>query len=393
MRNKPFSLLQSKPSLVVLLLLLVLSAAIPLMVFFSLQQPQTQRYTARIKLLPGQQIWQKGVSSYIFGTNNTYNWSTNNLETNATALQLLQIAHIPLIRTWFFSPKNPVGNYGNLGTDAETDQRLQTNEAIGANCLGVLQDTNLHSFTYYQHLLQHVGNRCLIYEFGNEPGVAGAPGIQAYIQTWNQEIPTLRKLNSQAVFGGPVGSLDDIPTFLNAIKQSGVLPDFISFHDYNTNPAAYGMEIIQAKLMVRNILGKDVPVGITELNVDCCREFNPNVLTMTQYWTTAYEGLIQSHADFATEFDSLNHGGSDPLDMFDSKTQPRVVYTVLKNLIAKYSSGISHPPTSTPHPTFTPTPFSANPTHHQAFSPQSILFQVQIVENRRKSTKNARKYS
>jgi len=107
MRNKLFSLLPSKPSLVGFLLVLVLSRS----VFFSLQQQQPQRYTAEITLLPGQQIWQNGVSSYIFGTNNTYEWSTNNIETNATARQLLQAAHIPLIRTWFFSPKNPVGNY------------------------------------------------------------------------------------------------------------------------------------------------------------------------------------------------------------------------------------------------------------------------------------------
>jgi len=192
-----------------------------------------------------------------------------------------------------------------------------------------------------------------MYEFGNEPGVAGAPGIRAYIQSWNQEIPIFRERNPRAVFGGPAGNIEDIPTFLNAIKHSGVLPDFISFHEYTTDPAAYGEGIIQAKQMVRTILGKDLPVGITEFNVVCCSQFNPNASTMTHYWTSAYTGLIQAHADFATEFDTFNHGGSDPLDMFNSKTQPRIVYTVLKNLIAQYSSGIAHAPTP-PAPSLPP---------------------------------------
>lgn len=324
--------------------LLLLIIAISLFVFVSLQKIATEQpSSSSSSLLPGEQIWKNGVSSYLFGTNNTYNWSSNNIETNTIAQQYLRDAHIPLIRTWFFSPYS---DYSNLATDAETDKRLQVDKAIGAQCLGVLQDTDPQSAQYYMHLVQYVGNRCLMYEFGNEPGSNGAPGIEHYIQYWNALIPQLRKINANAKFGGPVGTISDIQTFLTATKQSGVLPDFLSFHNYNHDPAAYGQKVTQAKRLVKSILGYELPVGITEFNYDCCNSFNADSAAFeTQYFTAVYNGLIAAHADFATEFDSMNHGGNNELDMFDASAQPRGVYTVIKNMIAQYSTVASSPST------------------------------------------------
>jgi hypothetical protein len=305
--------------------------------FLALERPSPPLSLA--PLLPGQQRWKNGVSSYLFGTNNTNNWEGNNLETNATAQQLLQEAHLPLIRTWFFSP---YGYASHLGTDAETDKRLQVDETIGAQCLGVLQDAHPRSAQYYQHLIQYVGNRCLIYEFGNEPGATGEEGMLQYIRDWNSVIPQLRKSNPQAKFGGPVNDVGDIPIFLSATQRSGVLPDFVSFHEYNHDPTVYGIEITQAKEIVQHILGYQIPVGLTEWNYDCCHPFDADDATFEQqYFTAAYTGLIAAYADFATEFDTFNHGGTSPLDMFDSTGQPRGVYTVMKQLISHYSNGVS----------------------------------------------------
>jgi hypothetical protein len=346
---------------IVLFLLLVL--AIVLFVFIALQKHNTEQTVqspapslqppvpTSSRLLPGELIWKNGVSSYLFGTNNTNNWSSNNIETNTVAQHYLHDAHMPLMRTWFFSP---YGYASNLGNEAETDKRLQVNAAIGAQCLGVLQDTNPVSAPYYKQLVQHVGHRCLIYEFGNEPGANGQPGIEHYIQYWNALIPQLRKINPQAKFGGPVNDVSDIQTFLTATKRSGVLPDFVSFHDYNADPTAYGREVSQAKQLVKSILGYELPVGITEFNYACCSSFNADAAAFeTQYFTAAYNGLIAAHADFATEFDSLNHGGDDELDMFNASTQPRGVYTVIKNMVAQYSTVASSPDAgsrSTPSP-------------------------------------------
>jgi hypothetical protein len=331
-------------SLRIIFFLLIIVFVILLFVFVSRQKQATDQPSfSSYSLLPGQQIWKNGVSSYLFGTNNTNNWSSNNIETNTIAQQYLRDAHIPLIRTWFFSP---YGVYSTLATDAETDKRLQVDEAIGAQCLGVLQDTDPQSAQYYRHLVQYVGNRCLIYEFGNEPGSNGAPGIEHYIQYWNALIPQLRKINPNAKFGGPVSDISDIQTFLSATKQSGVLPDFLSFHNYNHDPTAYGQKVTQAKRLAKSILGYELPVGITEFNVDCCNSFNADDAAFeTRYFTAAYNGLIAAHADFATVFDSLNHGGNSELDMFDASTQPRGVYTVIKNMIAQYSTVASSPST------------------------------------------------
>jgi hypothetical protein len=312
-------------------ILLVLS--IGAIAFLTLARPSP--HLARAPLLPGQQRWKNGVSSYLFGTNNTNNWDSNNLETNTRAQQLLHQARIPLIRTWFFSP---YGYANHLGTDAETDRRLHVDEAIGAQCLGVLQDTQPRSVRYYQHLIEYVGNRCLIYEFGNEPATPGEEGMLQYMRDWNSLIPQLRKSNPQAKFGGPVNTVGDIPLFLNATRRSGVLPDFVSFHEYNHDPTVYGVEITQAKQIVQRILGYQIPVGLTEWNYDCCHPFTADDAAFEQhYFTAAYAGLIAAQADFATEFDTFNHGGTDPLDMFDSTGHPRGVYTVMKQLISHYS--------------------------------------------------------
>src|SRR5205823_7935665 len=52
--------------------------------------------------LPGQEIWKDGVSSFLFGTNDTQEWLDNNVETNAGIQQALKDAHFTLMRTFFF---------------------------------------------------------------------------------------------------------------------------------------------------------------------------------------------------------------------------------------------------------------------------------------------------
>ena len=151
----------------------------------------------------------------------------------------------------------------------------------------------------------------------------------------------------------------DISLFLNATKQSGVLPNFISFHDYGSDPTLFRKEVTQSEQIVYSILSRNLPVGITEFNYDCCGSLDPNLPTMTQYWKSVYTGLINAHADFATEFACFNQGGigDNDLDMFDSNVHPRVIYSVLQNLI-KVNSSISIPlPTlsPTPLPTLSPT--------------------------------------
>lgn len=104
--------------------------------------------------LPGQQIWKEGVSSFLFGTNDTYEWSSQNTQTNPAIQNALRSAGFTLIRSFF--PDN--------ASDAAIEQRMRTIENIGARCLGVI--TNIFNVTFDEHLVRYLGSRCQMYEFG-----------------------------------------------------------------------------------------------------------------------------------------------------------------------------------------------------------------------------------
>src|SRR5947209_1180051 len=127
-------------------------------------------------VLPGQQIWKQGVSSFLFGTNDTQEWSSNNIETNAGMQEDLRDAHFTLMRTFFFD-KSLADHHST--TDAEIEQRLKTIENSGMTCLGVLY--NIFDVNFGKHVVTYAGPRCEIYEFGNEPDYNGI-SIEAYLK-------------------------------------------------------------------------------------------------------------------------------------------------------------------------------------------------------------------
>src|SRR5215831_12157602 len=51
--------------------------------------------------LPGLQVWKQGVSSFLFGANDTQEWSQNNVETSTAIQGALKDAHFSLMRTFF----------------------------------------------------------------------------------------------------------------------------------------------------------------------------------------------------------------------------------------------------------------------------------------------------
>ncbi len=299
-------------------------------------------------ILPGEKSLNSGVSSYVFGVNDTNLWNTtNNIETNTKVQQLVKEAHFPLIRVWFFSPYS---EYSALANDAETERRLKFVSDMGAQCLGVLASTGPRAFAYNKHIVQLAGDRCNMYEFGNEPGEHGAPNMPAYLQSWNRLIPQLRKINPEAIFIGPVAGEGPIvtphwiPDFLKGVKASGVLPDAVSFHEYSNDPSLFGAEVIKTRQLIKSILGKNLPVGITEWN-----EYSGNNANWTSdpgfahFVTAALNSMIAAQTDFANEFTLYNHGGSGDsgLDMFDASGKPRPEYSAMKSMIAEYSSGVT----------------------------------------------------
>ena len=328
--------------------LLVLLVALALIAFL-VQTRQTappQRTGATSSLLPGQQLWKDRVSSFLFGTNDTQEWSTNNVETDPAIQQALKAAHFTVMRTFFFD-KSLLDSHPT--TDAEIDQRLRTIEKSGMTCLGVLEP--ILDPAFIKHVVLYAGNRCNLYEFANEADTVGM-SMRQYVQIWNTLIPQLRKINPHAKFSGPVvADYTQVQPFLVGVKASGILPDAISFHWYpcggNDSSSSclakvdtFAQVTTQVKEWVGEILGKDLPVGITEWNYDAGNppgSYGKDPAFMTQFTTLALQSMIHAGLDFANQFDAASDAGMGGLDMFDVNTgQPKPQYYAIKNLISRY---------------------------------------------------------
>ncbi|HET9918990.1 MAG TPA: GDSL-type esterase/lipase family protein [Ktedonobacteraceae bacterium] len=309
----------------------------------------TQAASTGATVLPGQQIWQQGASSFLFGTNDTQEWAKNNVETSSSIQQALKDAHFTLMRTFFFDKSLADGH---ATTDAEIEQRLKTIENSGMTCLGVL--VNISNVAFATHVVKYAGSRCNIYEFGNEPDYNGI-SINTYLKQWNTVIPMLRKINPQAKFIGPVtyndqGNNGFMRAFLEGVKASGVLPDAISFHWYPcyndskesclAKANSYGQVIREVKSMAYDVLGKDLPVGITEWNFDPGNPppaYGEDTNFINQFTTQAIHSMAEAGAAFACQFDAASYSGYGHLDMFDVDTnQPKPQYYALKALIQHY---------------------------------------------------------
>lgn len=310
---------------------------------------QTSSLPSLAQRLPELQIWKQGVSSFLFGANDTQEWSQNNVESSPEIQESLKDAHFSLMRTFFFD-KSPAD--GHATTDAEIEQRLETVENSGMTCLGVLQ--NIFDVAFDEHVVTYAGSRCQLYEFGNEPDDHGI-SIETYLQQWNTTIPLLRKINPNVTFIGPVTSNDQgtngfMRAFLEGVKTSGILPDAVSFHWYPCyqdtqasclrKASSSGLLAEGVQAMVRQILGKDIPVGITEWN------YNPGTPPLaygddsnfiTRFSTDALQSMALAGVAFACQFDIASYGGYGRLDMFNIETnQPKPQYYALKNLIQLY---------------------------------------------------------
>jgi hypothetical protein len=253
------------------------------------------------------------------------------------------------MRTFFFDKSLADGHHT---TDAEIEQRLRTVENSGMTCLGVLQ--SIFDVAFDTHVVSYATSRCQLYEFGNEPDYNGI-SLESYLKQWNTTIPLLRKINPAAKFIGPVtyndqGNHNFMRDFLVGVKNSGVLPDAISSHWYPcyqdtqdsclSKANSYGQVAEGVEAMVRDILGKSLPVGITEWNYDPGNPppaYGDDPHFITTFSTDAIQSMALAGVAFACQFDVASYGGFGRLDMFTIETnQPKPQYYVIKKLIQFY---------------------------------------------------------
>ena len=326
------------------------------------------RSHAASTLLPGQQTWKNGTSSLLFGSNDpTFNPATS----QSLRLSLRQ-AGITLIRT-------PLAN--NNGTEIE--QRLSQIQDVGATCLGILSSSNMQ---LDQQIVQTAGGRCQMYEFGNEPDNAGNPNAMSasqYASLWNQIIPTLRQIAPQAKFFGPAVAFPDtayISTFLQQTQANA--PDGVTFHMYpctdvdaqtclSQSVNSYATSAQQVRNTVMQVLGRDLPLGVTEWNDNWKdqakpEESDPNFIR--QFTTLSLQSLAQGQIAFANQY-NFGTGGSDGHLLMTVNGQPKPQLQAMADMIAQTRTGSLTPlstpvstvttmPVSTPVPNTTATPIS-----------------------------------
>jgi hypothetical protein len=310
--------------------------------------------------LPGQQIWKDGVSSYLFGTNEVA-WEPMALS-NPAIMATVKAAGVPLIRV-------PL-------TAQNADQRVKLVEQSGAQCLGII---SWHNPSDALKVVQTLGNRCLLYEFGNEPDP-----LSSYITTWNSNIAALRQANPAAKFIGPVLASPDangIKQFLTAVKSNP--PDVVSWHMYpctnrtlqdceSGNHINFSKHAQEIGAVIQSTLGHDVPQAITEYNYDWQDGKTPNhdAATMQEFTTKALNDMIQAEkygVIMANEYQLGGRAGAGTLDMVDpSSGAPLAQFSTMSQFIASYRATTNGQSTTTSTVSVTATsgqPCTSNPAN------------------------------
>jgi hypothetical protein len=290
--------------------------------------------------LPGLQVWNHGASSLLFGTNDTYEYGGNNLETQPIFQQKLRSAGFTVIRTFI----------KDQSSDSEIEQRVQTIEHIGAHCLVVI--TNIDDLTFNEHLVRYLGSRCLMYEFGNEPDYNNI-SVDAYARAWNSAIPALRRLNPSARFFGPVFAYDHtdyLRAYLTQVKSAGNLPDAVSFHWYAcyndpqdaclAKAGSVYDAVLDVRASIQAALGKTLPIAVTEWNFDPNAPppaYGDDAGFEARFMPAVVSALVKAQVVLSCEYDAASFAGWGGLDMFDVHTnQPKPQYYELAKQIAVY---------------------------------------------------------
>lgn len=370
MRSRLLSCRRSRPGTIAATVLLAALAACA-------QPVAGTPIAAAAPLLPGAERLSQGTSSFLFGINESFDWSGVNLENTPRAQQTLKQTGFTLIRTFFSEQHLGWPFHKGPTTDADLELRFAAIEKSGAQCLGVLSVSDDRQFDSSVKFLDHVISyaetskpgtvRCRLWEYGNEYG-----NMSTYLKRWNTDVKYLRARHPDARFIGPVIAgpyTDQIQQFLDGTKSSSVLPDGISYHDYPCykspdyadtaadaaacdaliNPR-YADTIRTVKGAVRATLGKDLPVGITEWNV------SPNFVNLVggklpltasptyqpHFIREIFDAMRSSKLDFAALYDAMDGGGigtAGSLDLIDTEGNPRPWISAYKSEIATARRG------------------------------------------------------
>jgi hypothetical protein len=329
--------------------------------------------------LPGEQIWKNGASSYIFGTTDTGEWNAPNIEfadsltapgTPNTAVQgMVKQAGFTLMRKF-------IGHHDAPDDKETTDAALQaignTMKNTGTQCLVNIFSIDPSNSTrktgdrytdlqFAQHIAtmydgNHAGYiKCSLFEIGNEPDINGLDP-NGYLDVWNTFVTAMKQVRPDAKFIGPVlagYNADYLQDFLQGIVQKHYpVPNAIDWHYYpcgwsedvtwqhcfaesipGENPITQAADI-RAKM--QNILGYQLPIGISEWSSDASGVLPTIEPQMSQFITQTLNQMVQAKLDFANHFNMQSFAAYGGLDMIDGNNAPRPYFYAFANSIKQY---------------------------------------------------------
>jgi hypothetical protein len=311
--------------------------------------------SAPARLLPGATTWDHDASSYIFGTNDGVEYASPNVENLPSVQSHLKQGGLTLMRTWA---------YDNYSGDS-IRRRITTIQDAGMQCMLMLGSVD--NLAWMEHVVSMLGSSCNIYEFGNEPDNANnSTNIAQETGWWITDVPKLRALNPNAVFGGPAvqwaessdgtqGSYpSDIAYFLATTAAASVRADFISYHDYpctnatsmadclSITPGDIRYNYNQVLAWEQQYYGTIVPTGISEYNFDPGTNnlyaWGSDSTFMYQWTKTALDAVVATHMAFSNEYTALDHAGHGELDMFSDSSPygPKPQFYGMVSEVEKY---------------------------------------------------------
>jgi hypothetical protein len=342
------------------------------------QSPTTKSARAATGL-PGETVWRSGASNLIFGTNDSGEWGTPNIEftnsqtapgrPNRSVQNRLERAGFQLDRA--FVPHNDFAN-GKHMSDAEIAARANTAARIGAQCMMVLvsisrstkpaKGQTITDLRFAEHVVtltdgKHRGiAKCGMFEIGNEPDCGGGPFINGeYASTWALFVNALRAIRPDAKYIGPVSCLgiNGMLDFLKEIVAKHYpVPDAISWHWYPcgngwaTCPLGVTNQIVSDARTVRKYLrqtvGHQLPIGISEWSADPNPSGTHNMAysepQMSSFIRASLQAMVRARLDFAAEYDAQSVAAYGGLDMFDSSNKPRPYFNAYASAISHYRS-------------------------------------------------------
>jgi hypothetical protein len=288
-------------------------------------------------LLSGEPTLSSGAPAYDFGTNDTVDYAEPSVNELPSVQADLKAANLGIMRVW--------GYAAGIGTSSL--HRAQVAHNSGMTCMFMLGSTD--NLTWMKNTVNAVKSYCPYFEFGNEPG-----DLTTYTQQWIKDIPKLRAIDPTGLFGGPAFFYTYVSYFLQQAKAAGVLPDFITWHDYPCEAYTSQSQCLAdtvtkftadqdgALAAEQQILGHTLPTGVTEYNFDAgsgtMGAWGDDANFMTKFTVAALDTFVADGFSFACQFTTLNYSGYGYLDMFDDHTYaPKPQFTAMAAEVAKYN--------------------------------------------------------